>query len=120
MPEPRSEIRSLTGIRGIAALYVVLFHYLSGRPFTSPLSTFLNHGYLAVDLFFALSGFVLALNYSHLFATGLNWPNFLAFLGRRLARIYPLYLVLTLLALIAVAISLLQFPPHASLLPITE
>jgi peptidoglycan/LPS O-acetylase OafA/YrhL len=57
------EIRPLTGFRGVAALYVVSYHHRLGVPFSNPLTTFLAHGYLAVDLFFVLSGFVMALTY---------------------------------------------------------
>ncbi|MBO2029374.1 acyltransferase [Klebsiella pneumoniae] len=48
-------IDSLTGIRGIAAIYVViyhLFHHASDN-------NFINNGYLSVDLFFILSGFII-------------------------------------------------------------
>jgi peptidoglycan/LPS O-acetylase OafA/YrhL len=57
------EIRSLTGLRGVAVAYVVVHHFFLGLTFTNPFTTFLAHGYLAVDLFFVLSGFVMTLNY---------------------------------------------------------
>ncbi len=92
-----SEIRSLTGLRGIAAIWVVLYHYLLPPTPNGAASRFLTHGYLAVDLFFALSGFVMALNYSSMFVHGAKWKSFRLFLGRRFARIYPLYLFMLLL-----------------------
>ncbi len=56
--KPRYEI--LDGLRGVAAVIVVMFHlletYSKGVPYQ-----LLNHGYLAVDFFFALSGFVIVL-----------------------------------------------------------
>ena len=96
------EIRALTGLRGVAALYVVLFHYTDGLPGTNPFYRLIGHGYLAVDIFFVLSGFVMALNYRHLFDGTPLWRAFTVFLGRRIARIYPLYLCGTLAGYIVV------------------
>lgn len=92
------EIKSLTGLRGVAAMYVVFHHFFLGLMFTNPFTTFLAHGYLAVDLFFVLSGFVMALNYSHLFEKGFSKAALLTFLSRRIARVYPLYFVATICA----------------------
>ena len=83
-------------MRGIAAIYVVLFHSFSALPLSNFLTTFVSHGYLAVDLFFVLSGFVMAMTYGHRFASGWSRGAYLQFLGRRIARIYPLYLVATI------------------------
>lgn len=105
-----SEIKSLTGLRGFAALYVVTYHFFIGQAGSNPLTTFLTHGYLAVDLFFVLSGFVMALNYSHMFASGWSRASYLKFLGRRMARIYPLYLVATLAAFLFVVAGWLDYP----------
>ncbi len=55
--KPRYEI--LDGLRGIAALMVVLFHIFETYS-KGPAEQIINHGYLAVDFFFVLSGFVLA------------------------------------------------------------
>jgi peptidoglycan/LPS O-acetylase OafA/YrhL len=93
------EIRSLTGIRGVAALAVVLYHFDLGQPDSGPLQHVLHHGYLAVDLFFVLSGFVMALTYGRAFVLQPDIEGFGRFLEHRLARIYPLYLVTTLLPL---------------------
>lgn len=88
-----ANIRSLTSIRGFAAWWVVLYHFRGllfswGNP---QLIGFFARGYVAVDLFFELSGFVIALNYSSFFQSGrfAEMPHFLAL---RLARIYPLHL----------------------------
>lgn len=98
------EIRSLTGLRGLAALYVIVFHYMGEGAAATPGGVFLQHGYLAVDLFFILSGFVMALNYKRMFASGWTWASHLTFLGRRIARIYPLYVVCTLCALLLLVV----------------
>jgi peptidoglycan/LPS O-acetylase OafA/YrhL len=78
----------------LAAWYVVLFHALPGLAHRYPvpklLQTFLNNGYLAVGLFFLLSGFILAYTYEGQIdgASGRT-----RFWEARLARIYPVYLL---------------------------
>lgn len=91
--EPRADLPALTGLRGIAAWFVVLFHIRTGLASELPpqLIAIFSKGYLAVDLFFMLSGFVLWLNYSdRLRSHGLGATPL--FLARRLARIWPLHL----------------------------
>lgn len=82
----------LDAIRGIAALLVVAYHAPLdfGRllPFRS--------GFLAVDLFFALSGFVIAFSYERRLREGLSYRNFVV---ARLIRLYPVYLLATLVAI---------------------
>ena len=104
-----SEVRALTGLRGVAALYVVFFHYFSPLRLTSPIMCIIGHGYLAVDLFFVLSGFVMALNYAGLFSQGIRASGVRIFLSRRVARIYPLYLLTLLIATGLVVIGHLDF-----------
>jgi peptidoglycan/LPS O-acetylase OafA/YrhL len=78
----------LDGLRGLAALVVVVWHTGATR--------FIPGGYLAVDLFFVLSGFVL----SH--AHGLRPSGWRSFMLARAVRLYPLYLAgLALGALVA-------------------
>src|ERR1700712_169365 len=96
------ELRSLTGLRGVAAVLVVLDHYWQGVAPTNPAKTLLAHGYLAVDLFFVLSGFVMTFNYASLFQEGYSFAAFRLFLSRRIARVYPLYLVCTLVAFLLI------------------
>src|SRR5690606_33909899 len=59
-PPPRTDIPSLTGLRGVAALMVVLYHanesFIRASGYASP---HIFHGRLFVDLFYVLSGFVL-------------------------------------------------------------
>lgn len=91
--EPRAMVPALTGLRGLAAWFVVLFHIRTGAQSQLPplAMDILGKGYVAVDLFFMLSGFVLWLNYgAALRRSGLaGTPSFLA---RRIARIWPLHL----------------------------
>jgi peptidoglycan/LPS O-acetylase OafA/YrhL len=91
-PSPPQEIRSLNTVRGIAALMVAIFHApaLFGVAETFP------HAYLAVDLFFVLSGFVLLHAYDARIDHGLSLPRFVQV---RLARLYPLLLVVTFVGL---------------------
>ena len=97
------EIRALTGIRGAAACYVMAYHFFSNASI-GPAGTFIGHGYLAVDLFFVLSGFVMALTYAEDFRKGFAVQAYARFMVKRLGRIYPLYISATIAAfLIAVS-----------------
>ena len=94
------DIRALTSIRGIAAWWIVLFHFREYVPsLTDPAIDIVGHGYLAVDLFFELSGFVIALNYGRFFRN-FSAGEWIRFLGRRLARIYPLHLLMLFIFLL--------------------
>ncbi len=103
----RTEIRALTGLRGVAAILVASYHY-TGFGLTAPvlIAPLVRHGYLGVDLFFALSGYVMALTYGHLFETGTG--PYRSFLRRRLQRIYPLYAVCVLATFVLVGSGVLQ------------
>lgn len=97
---------TLTGVRGFAALAVLFYHIRGGMAGYLPGAVIdgFAHGYLAVDLFFVLSGFVLWWNYGPAFvAEGTRAaPRFLV---RRIARIFPLHLaILAAMALFALAL----------------
>jgi peptidoglycan/LPS O-acetylase OafA/YrhL len=87
---------TLDALRGVAAIGVVVFHM---RRVFEPLAA--PGGYLAVDLFFMMSGVVLSHAYESRFATGMGA---LEFMRIRLVRLYPLY-ILGLLAGIAVTLA---------------
>lgn len=102
---PVHELRALTGVRGIAAWFVVFYHVrlsIAGLP-TSLRDVFAK-GYLAVDFFFLLSGFVIWLTWNdRLRSSGIaGVPRFLQ---KRIARIWPLHLV-TLAGAVALALVL--------------
>jgi peptidoglycan/LPS O-acetylase OafA/YrhL len=80
-----SRIPGLDALRGLAALLVLAYHL---RGLALP-SAVLSHGYLAVDLFFVISGFVLARAWDARLAGGEG----ARFLVRRLARLYPMMLL---------------------------
>lgn len=89
-----NKIKCLTGIRAYSALWVVLFHmphnqiigqYSWGR--------FIERGYLGVDVFFVLSGFILTHVYAESFlCEGVGLNVYKAFILKRFARIYPVHL----------------------------
>lgn len=59
--KPHYEI--LDGLRGVAALMVIVFHFFETHAGGSHITQIINHGYLAVDFFFMLSGFVIGYAY---------------------------------------------------------
>jgi len=75
---------------------VVFYHYFQDSEGFGPAHPFIVHSYIAVDLFFVLSGFVMALTYRRSFRGGFQTQSYFSFLGKRLGRVYPLYLVVTL------------------------
>ena len=106
----------LTGIRAIAALFVVFLHYRHDlETFLPPTKVFdplFSSGDLGVDLFFMLSGFILMLNYKASFRR-FDGHEYLKFLWTRLARIYPVH-VFTLAVMTAIVLSAkrLHLPAH--------
>lgn len=86
------QFETLNGLRGVAAMVVVAFHWFGG----------LTNGYLAVDFFYVLSGFVIAYAYGNRLRNGLSLRGFLAI---RLIRLYPLYLFGTVLSTLVLAAS---------------
>jgi peptidoglycan/LPS O-acetylase OafA/YrhL len=111
------ELRALTGARGIAAWLVVLFHLRFMMPGIGGASGPMSLGYLAVDFFFVLSGFVIWLTYADkLRAQGpAGIPGFLK---RRIARVWPLHMfTLAGAVMFAAAIALLDHPDWAQYPP---
>lgn len=77
--KPRYEI--LDGLRGVASMMVVAYHLFETYSH-DPLHQILNHGYLAVDFFFVLSGFVIGYAYDDRWGKGLTMKNFFKQIGR--------------------------------------
>jgi peptidoglycan/LPS O-acetylase OafA/YrhL len=95
-------VRALTALRGLAAWWVVTFHFREALPLGTPgpLRAAAGHGYLAVDLFFVLSGYVIALNYASWFRANPTPRDYARFLLLRLSRVYPLHAAVLVLFLI--------------------
>ncbi|MDE2595540.1 MAG: acyltransferase [Sphingomonadales bacterium] len=91
MDRSSARLTTLDGLRGMAAILAMLFH---GGP-TSPIA--MPRGYLAVDMFFVLSGFVIAQNYEPRLASGMTLRQFVR---QRLIRVYPMFFVGTLVGLL--------------------
>ena len=88
--KPRYEI--LDGLRGVAALMVVAFHLFETYS-KGPAFQIINHGYLAVDFFFVLSGFVIGYAYDDRWDRMTTW----GFFKRRLTRLHPMVIIGTLI-----------------------
>lgn len=89
------QLDGLTALRGIAAWFVVVYHYrVALLPYGGlPLVRATGEGFLAVDLFFVMSGFIIALNYRKDFRADAGHA-YGRFMLLRLARIYPLHIVM--------------------------
>jgi peptidoglycan/LPS O-acetylase OafA/YrhL len=96
---------SLTPLRGIATLSVVLFPFCWRFPHLHPGDYgIVREGYLVVDVFFVLSGFVISHVYKDIFASECTCRGYCDFLKARIARIYPLHLAMLMVFLAAVAL----------------
>ncbi|TWR29915.1 acyltransferase [Mucilaginibacter pallidiroseus] len=92
----RQHFEILDGLRGIAALAVVTFHFMEVA-YTDYSKDFIAHGFLAVDFFFCLSGFVIAYAYDGRIEKISTWE----FFKFRLIRLHPLVILGTVLGLLA-------------------
>ena len=98
-------LSNLTPLRGIAAVWVFVYHFEGVMVhFISPDSTqMVAKGYLMVDLFFIMSGFIMCHVYSQSFETGLTAKKFKRFIVARFARIYPLHLFVLIILILWIA-----------------
>jgi peptidoglycan/LPS O-acetylase OafA/YrhL len=101
-------LRVLDALRGLAAISVVLFHFTSGygnvvKPHTPRLTYTFNYGYLGVELFFVISGFVILMTLE-------KSKSLVDFAVSRFARLYPPYIACGCIT--AVFIYLVGFNPQ--------
>ena len=97
-----SHIPSLTPLRGIAAILVLIFHYdLFVNPLLPDSIVLVDKWYLMVDLFFVLSGFIMYHVYGSWFTEHISRRQFFSYMKARFARIYPLHFF-TLLFMIGI------------------
>jgi peptidoglycan/LPS O-acetylase OafA/YrhL len=113
MADRAGEIRSLTGLRGLAALFVVVDHYASWVSPSLDGPWFKTAG-IGMTIFFTLSGYVIALNYS-----GWDWrarPGqcLARFFAYRFARLYPAFLLFALVIVLQ-APAAVDVPAEAAL-----
>lgn len=96
LSDPNRHLKTLTGLRAIAAAWVVLFHasllFEVWVPAFAKLHSVTAMGFLGVDLFFALSGFVLCHRYLEILGPRLDRRSIQDFLLLRIARLYPVHL----------------------------
>lgn len=92
----RPHFEVLDGLRGIAALAIVVFHFMEWI-YTDFSKNFIGHGFLAVDFFFCLSGFVIAYAYDNRIAK----MGVAEFFKSRLIRLHPLVMLGSVLGLAA-------------------
>lgn len=102
-PKP-VEIRALNGARAFPPLVLVLFHFFEGHGYRHfwPLDYLAARGYLWVEFFFCLSGFVLAHVYGPRLKTLFTARGYGEFLKTRLIRLYPLHLFMLAVILVLV------------------
>ncbi|MFP5079677.1 acyltransferase family protein [Pedobacter sp. JCM 36344] len=94
--QTKQHFEILDGLRGVAALAVVTFHFMEWV-YTDPSKNFIGHGFLAVDFFFCLSGFVIGYAYDDRIAK----MGILMFLRSRIIRLHPLVIAGSILGLLA-------------------
>lgn len=86
---PKKHYEILDGLRGVAAILVVIFHIFETFSGGNRFIQIINHGYLAVDFFFLLSGFVVAYAYDDRWGKMTQWE----FYKRRLIRLQPMVIM---------------------------
>ena len=86
-----ADLKSLTGLRIVAAAWVLVYHFRNRLGLDLEQVGMIDKGYLGVDLFFILSGFILSHVYVRAWAEG-RFP-YGSFLWARLARLYPVHLL---------------------------
>jgi len=91
-PARKPPLPALTGIRTLLAFNIVLFHFTP--PYLGPVRPFVEHGFVFVNVFFLISGFILSYNY---FDRGRNLVK-RDFWMARFSRLYPIYLLVLLLS----------------------
>ena len=97
-PSRPREIRALAGARAIPPLILVLYHYCEGHHYRNfkPFDLLVGHGYLWVEFFFALSGFILTYVYGARALEFWRGTTYRDFVFARLSRLYPLHLAMLL------------------------
>src|SRR5450755_1377671 len=88
-PDSKTHYQILDGLRGVASVLVIIFHVFETFSGGNRFKQIINHGYLAVDFFFLLSGFVVAYAYDDRWGKITQWD----FYKRRLVRLQPMVIM---------------------------
>src|SRR3954466_12650282 len=94
--QPKRHFEILDGLRGIAALGIVIFHFMEWI-FSDSSKNFIGHGFLAVDFFFCLSGFVIGYAYDD----RIRKMGIVEFFKSRIIRLHPLVILGSVLGLLS-------------------
>ncbi len=110
--EAKSHYSILDGLRGVASIIVIFFHVFETHALGDRFKQIINHGYLAVDFFFLLSGFVVAYAYDDRWGKITQW----GFYKRRLIRLQPMVIIGSIIGALMVYFqySSRAFPPLES------
>jgi len=100
MPHDHPYLNNLTPLRGIAALWVASYHFQISF-FHPHMTRLLEKGYVMVDMFFIMSGFIMRHVYGDYFREQIGGKSMEKFMVARFARVYPLHLF-TLIVLVAI------------------
>ncbi|MGH6870117.1 MAG: acyltransferase family protein [Rhizomicrobium sp.] len=121
IPPRPPEIRALMGARAIPPMVLVLFHFCEGHGYRGAkwFDLPVGRGYLWVEFFFALSGFVLTYVYAARVMEFWEGRAYLPFLKARLSRLYPLHLAM-LLVMAAMVVVLRAVAAHYGYLSIYD
>jgi peptidoglycan/LPS O-acetylase OafA/YrhL len=114
--DSKSHYEILDGLRGIAAIMVVMFHLLETFSAGDHSKQMINHGYLAVDFFFVLSGFVIGYAYDD------RWGKMTlaGFFKRRLIRLHPMIIIGMIIGAITFYFQDCEFFPGISEIPVAR
>ncbi len=120
IPRSRSQLQALDGVRGLAIVVVMAHHFRTFLPPSAifdPLKLLLDYGWVGVDLFFVLSGFLIT---GILIQSRTAENYFSSFYMRRILRIFPLYYLclvgmFTLVSVIPIPIAAIPFPEDRKL-----
>lgn len=104
--KPKQHFEILDGLRGIAAVSVVVFHFME-IVYSDYSKNFIGHGFLAVDFFFCLSGFVIGYAYDNRIAKMGLWE----FFKSRIIRLHPLVIFGSVLGLLSFLFDPFVSPP---------
>lgn len=112
-PDSKHHYAILDGLRGVAAVMVIIFHLFEAHC-TSNQDQMINHGYMAVDFFYVLSGFVIGYAYDD------RWGKMTlkGFFKRRLIRLHPMVVMGMIVGGIAFYFSASNLFPTISQVPI--